>query len=402
MTINVAISKAAFDQPWDPISSQGMMRYARETEAMFNDMLNGERAFTRQVFTLSTQKTISAGAISAPTLAIHTVASESGLTDDLDTITAVNNTFVILKAASGHTITIRPGVGNIYGASNAVLILTGNRVARLWCLGGAWAVVGVKRRADNLTATSDPGSGEDAADGYAVGSVWVNTALDRTWLCVDSTPGVAVWRWISSPVNERLTRAANDGVVPVGQNAALGGTFANANDNNNTWTSFTPTTSGIGDFCELYDSTAGGRYAYNPIYEAYYKAGGDLTSVRYWIGLGSVIGGPNADTFSSGTFTGFRYSSNAGDSGWRPVMYDGSAQTTGTAIGTISADGVYKFLIRIDVVNARAFFSVNDSAEQVLSTNYPSGSNDLYMSMRLYLLAASPRSIRFGSHKVSW
>ncbi|HML23525.1 MAG TPA: hypothetical protein PKD09_17850 [Aggregatilinea sp.] len=45
----------------------------------------------------------------------------------------------------------------------------------------------------NLTATSDPGAGDDADDGYGVGSVWINTTAGTVWTCTDATAGSAVW-----------------------------------------------------------------------------------------------------------------------------------------------------------------------------------------------------------------
>lgn len=46
---------------------------------------------------------------------------------------------------------------------------------------------------NNYSAVTDPGVGDDANDGYQVGSTWVNTALSTAWTCVDATVGAAVW-----------------------------------------------------------------------------------------------------------------------------------------------------------------------------------------------------------------
>jgi len=135
MTVAVATNKSAFAKPYFPVSSSGMLRFATDTEGLFNDILNGVEAFERQLFTTASIKTISSGSITAPTLALHVVAAESGTADDLDTITASNNFFVVLKADAGDTITIRSGVGNISTPSGGSMILTGNRVALLWCQG---------------------------------------------------------------------------------------------------------------------------------------------------------------------------------------------------------------------------------------------------------------------------
>jgi len=45
----------------------------------------------------------------------------------------------------------------------------------------------------NLTATTTPGGGDDSADGYTVGSRWVNVTLDKEFVCLDASTGAAVW-----------------------------------------------------------------------------------------------------------------------------------------------------------------------------------------------------------------
>lgn len=45
----------------------------------------------------------------------------------------------------------------------------------------------------NLAATTDPGTADSSASGYGVGSVWVNTATDHVFMCVDASAGAAVW-----------------------------------------------------------------------------------------------------------------------------------------------------------------------------------------------------------------
>lgn len=40
---------------------------------------------------------------------------------------------------------------------------------------------------------SSPGVGDDAADGYRAGSLWLNTVTDALFVCTDATAGAAVW-----------------------------------------------------------------------------------------------------------------------------------------------------------------------------------------------------------------
>lgn len=46
---------------------------------------------------------------------------------------------------------------------------------------------------NNLSATTNPGVGNDGTQGYEVGSVWVNTATGGTFICTSAATGAAVW-----------------------------------------------------------------------------------------------------------------------------------------------------------------------------------------------------------------
>lgn len=56
-------------------------------------------------------------------------------------------------------------------------------------------VLGVKH---NIAATAAPGVGDDSADGYSPGSLWVDTTNDLAYVCLDSSAGAAVWQLIGS------------------------------------------------------------------------------------------------------------------------------------------------------------------------------------------------------------
>jgi hypothetical protein len=68
---------------------------------------------------------------------------------------------------------------------------------------GSNAVIGIGSKRgpkDNLVATTDPGVGDDSADGYAVGSMWVNNSNGAVWEAVAVTLGTAQWRLLNSYV----------------------------------------------------------------------------------------------------------------------------------------------------------------------------------------------------------
>lgn len=44
-----------------------------------------------------------------------------------------------------------------------------------------------------LNATTAPTANDDTGDGYAVGSVWIDTTNDRAYICLDATSTAAVW-----------------------------------------------------------------------------------------------------------------------------------------------------------------------------------------------------------------
>lgn len=49
----------------------------------------------------------------------------------------------------------------------------------------------------NYAATAAPTTGDDADDGYGVGSFWHDTTNDVAYVCLDATAGAAVWYQIS-------------------------------------------------------------------------------------------------------------------------------------------------------------------------------------------------------------
>lgn len=53
------------------------------------------------------------------------------------------------------------------------------------------------RRLANLSAAVDPSINADSAAGYSIGSIWINTTADRTWICADNSAGSAIWELIT-------------------------------------------------------------------------------------------------------------------------------------------------------------------------------------------------------------
>lgn len=47
---------------------------------------------------------------------------------------------------------------------------------------------------NNYSATSAPTRGDDSADGYAIGSEWIDVTNDISYKCLDATVGLAIWQ----------------------------------------------------------------------------------------------------------------------------------------------------------------------------------------------------------------
>lgn len=97
-----------------------------------------------------------------------------------------------------------------------------------------WLKLNVKTGVDllhKLDATAAPTSGDDSADGYSVGSKWVDVTNDNSYLCVDATEAAAVWNQIdgaagSTPNEEVWSSPGTDtlGDIIVLKGAALSAT----------------------------------------------------------------------------------------------------------------------------------------------------------------------------------
>ena len=59
----------------------------------------------------------------------------------------------------------------------------------------------------NLSAIIPPTVNNDSSEGYAIGSLWIDTALDEIYVCLDSSLGAALWQGFSGGIlseDERL------------------------------------------------------------------------------------------------------------------------------------------------------------------------------------------------------
>jgi hypothetical protein len=70
---------------------------------------------------------------------------------------------------------------------------------------------------NNLSATANPEVGDDSADGYEVGSIWVNTTDNKAFIAVDVSAGAAIWKRLDKIMFKTVSTAQlNFSSSPVG------------------------------------------------------------------------------------------------------------------------------------------------------------------------------------------
>lgn len=103
---------------------------------------------------------------------------------------------ILMKAPAGvgQIITTGPlNSGSVYNVdANGYVLVDPRDQLELMRAGYALAPQQLNYR-DNLAATTDPGVGNDNTQDYGPGSIWVNIANLRIWMCVSNSTGGAVW-----------------------------------------------------------------------------------------------------------------------------------------------------------------------------------------------------------------
>lgn len=401
MTQAVATDKSGFNATTDDVSSSNMTTFADSVDTLLNNILNGVQAFDIMLFQSAATLQITTGVVDAPTQVINYLAAETGTTDSVDTIGIGNNRFIVLKADTGDTITLNHGTGNIVAIDGNDVSLSGNAAAMLWCIGNVYAVIGAVGVRNNQSATTDPGSGDDSGDSYSAGSQWINTSNDRAYINVDNTLTTSIWKRITPWKNSFRLRAAAATVNAMGiATPTIANSPASANDSSNILITL-PTTASSGNIGGFVTTTFNlVRVDHDPVFETLVKTDATITTQRLWVGL-TTADQTNSDT-AAGSFIGFRWSTVAGEAGWIPVLRDGTTQSTGTAIGTVAASTTYKLRVRVDSGNARAYFSVNDGAEQTFGTNFPTITNEVGLFVRCITTSAAIRLLNFSYMEVGW
>lgn len=100
-----------------------------------------------------------------------------------------------------------------------------------WYYGGA-ALGAFGTLKANFAASANPAVGDDSADGYAAGSVWLNTTAGTAWICRSAALGAAVWLPITTAVfgegTAGLVPGPTSGDITAGKLLSAAGTWVAA------------------------------------------------------------------------------------------------------------------------------------------------------------------------------
>lgn len=143
------------------------------------------------------------------------------------------------------------------------------------------------------------------------------------------------------------------------------------------------------------------RRAYNPIFEAVFRTGSDITNTRIWAGLCSAAPG-NVDALGAIYGFFFRYSTVAVDTGLMAICSDGAAQSTAVQIATIAASTRYLLRIRVDNNTGIAYFSVDNGPEIPISANVPTASQEMGAAVLAITTTATAKNIAISRYGCRW
>jgi hypothetical protein len=83
----------------------------------------------------------------------------------------------------------------------------------------------------NYAATTDPGVSDDAANGYSVGSQWLNTSTRVMYVCKDNTTSNAVWHTMSGNYISLVVNVSSTAYIPDADVPRVGAAYFRDNGN---------------------------------------------------------------------------------------------------------------------------------------------------------------------------
>ncbi len=134
--------------------------------------------------------------------------------------------------------------------------------------------------------------------------------------------------------------------------------------------------------------------------------GTGATGARIWTGLtsGTAASMTGADN-PAGSYAGFQYSTNRGDTAWQFITKDGTTQSTPVATLAIAQNKVYDFYVYTPPQGTTIYWRIDNltdgtTQEGSTTTNLPVAATALRAGSLLQTLTTTARNIRVMKHYV--
>lgn len=104
---------------------------------------------------------------------------------------AITTNFIAASTSAPVTVVCKSGTSYQKNANGMILSVAAEDINDVEQAGYIQADQDSAR--DNLAGTTAPTTGDDSADGYGIGSRWIDTTNGKFYICQDATAGSAVW-----------------------------------------------------------------------------------------------------------------------------------------------------------------------------------------------------------------
>lgn len=129
---------------------------------------------------------------------VSTVATDLGGSDNIGTVAGAISNINTVAGAVANINTVAGSISNVNAVAGDIADVStvaglSTEIAQIILIQDDIADAANNIPLSNRTATTDPGVGDDSADGYSAGSIWVNTSSGTVFICTDASVGAASW-----------------------------------------------------------------------------------------------------------------------------------------------------------------------------------------------------------------
>lgn len=107
------------------------------------------------------------------------------------------------------------------GSTTSIILPQGNHILNWRYADGKWWLFDSAGILDNLGDSVAPTVNDDSADGYSIGSIWLDSTADLAYIAVDVTAGAAVWKPLTPMQSSSFTLLEPDLIAAVADELLL-------------------------------------------------------------------------------------------------------------------------------------------------------------------------------------